>query len=82
MNPLTCKNCSRKFIDRYFDKCMYCGHPIPVEHRLSKSEKDIIKFKKEKQAEEQRDEHERFMAKHKESMRRPSSDFDPTASSP
>jgi predicted ATP-dependent serine protease len=66
MNSLICESCKRKLVDRYFDKCMYCGHPIPERNRLSKSEKDLIRSKKDQLAEEQRKEHEQYMVKRKE----------------
>ncbi len=75
MNLLICEKCKRNLIDRYFDKCMYCSHPIPEGQRLSKIEKETIKAKKEQQAEEHRSEHEQFMAKHKESVRRTGDDI-------
>jgi hypothetical protein len=70
VNSLVCENCKRKLVDRYFDKCMYCGHSIPENHRLSKGEKDLVKSKKEQQTEEQMKEHEQYMARHKKFFRR------------
>lgn len=49
---------------------MYCGHPIPDGHKLSKSEKVLIRSKKAQEADEQRAAHEKFMAKRKELMRK------------
>lgn len=53
---------------------MYCGHPILEGQRLSKDEKDLIRSRREQRAEEQRIEHEKYMAKHKEFMRKKWSD--------
>jgi hypothetical protein len=49
---------------------MYYGHPISERQRLSKDEKDLIRSRKERDEEERRIEHENYMAKHKEFMRR------------
>lgn len=48
-----CQICSRKLLDRYFDKCMYCGHPIPEDQRLSEAKKEEIASKRTQFAQEE-----------------------------
>lgn len=52
-NPTeTCAKCRQKLVDRTFDKCMYCGQPIPENLRLSDEEKNKSLEEKQKRFEE------------------------------
>ena len=48
----TCDKFGQKRFDRTFDKCMYCGHPIPGDLRLSDEEKNRLLEEKRKRFEE------------------------------
>ncbi len=43
-----CGKCNQKLIDLKFDKCMYCGEPLPENLRLTSEEKK--KQQEEKQS--------------------------------
>lgn len=53
MTSSSCQNCRRNLLDRYFDKCMYCGYRISEGQRLSDAEKEVVKLKRAQQVEEQ-----------------------------
>ena len=51
MKMRSCIKCKRVLQNTTFDKCMYCGEEIPVEQRLSNSQKEEI-ANKQKEAHE------------------------------
>lgn len=40
MTQRACRSCKRVLQNTAFDKCMYCGEPIPADQQLSRKEKD------------------------------------------
>jgi hypothetical protein len=68
-NSYHCEGCHRKLIDRFFDKCMYCGHVIPESMRLSEDDRNIIQAKKDLKYKKEQEEHAEYMEKHRSIMR-------------
>ena len=45
MTKRVCTKCNRVLQESVYDKCMYCGEPIPEIFRLSEYKKEEIKEK-------------------------------------
>lgn len=61
----SCEKCDRKLIDRFHDKCMYCGHPIPPKYQLTEVERESNRLEKEKIFQERKDRHKEYMRNQK-----------------
>lgn len=66
-----CEKCNRNLLDKTFDKCMYCGHPMPENQRLSEDAKKEILVEKQQRFEEAEEEH-----RNRKIRRRDGYDFD------